>query len=115
MKKILLSLAALALSASAAFAQSAPFISGVTFSVTDPDAVVDIDDEENIFELNTPEVTLSMEFNGWNKAEADTLGYSPKLMVATGMGFVKENVNKSAINELPAGLYIVDGKKYIVR
>ena len=28
---------------------------------------------------------------------------------------VKESVNKSAINELPAGLYIVDGKKIVVR
>lgn len=28
---------------------------------------------------------------------------------------VKESINKSAINELPAGLYIVDGKKVVVR
>lgn len=87
MKKILLSLAALALSASVAFAQSAPFISGVTFSVTDPDAVEFVDEEENIFELNTPIVTLSMTFNGWDEEVATNLGYAPKLMVATGMGF----------------------------
>lgn len=28
---------------------------------------------------------------------------------------VKESVKKTAINELPAGLYIVDGKKIVVR
>lgn len=84
MKKILLSLATLALGASAVFAQSAPFISGVTFSAPGQEKV---DPEEDIYELPTPEVTISMEFDGWNDEEATKLGYAPKLMVATGMGF----------------------------
>lgn len=92
MKKILLSLATLALGASAVFAQSAPFISGVTFSVTPSAAVEDFDLEDNMYSLNTPNVALAMEFEGWNKAEADALGYAPKLMVATGMGFGVEPV-----------------------
>lgn len=84
MRKILLSLAALAMSASMAFAQDASFISGVTFSAPGQEV---IDEEENIYELPTPEVTITMEFKDFNATEMSNLGYEPKLMVATGMGF----------------------------
>ena len=87
MKKILLSLATLALGASAVFAQSAPFISEVAFSVIPTSAVDNYDKDENMFELNTPEVTLTMEFKDYNSTEIEDLGYAPKLMIATGMGF----------------------------
>lgn len=91
MKKILLSLAALALGASAVFAQSAPFISGVTFSVTSS-AVESYDEDDNMYELNTPDVVLTMQFEDYNEEDVKNLGYSPKLMVATGMGFGVEPV-----------------------
>ena len=83
MKKFLLSLAALALSTGAAFAQNA-FITGVTFSTPGQEV---IDEEENIYELPTPEVAISMEFKDFKATEMRDLGYEPKLMVATGMGF----------------------------
>lgn len=69
-----------------AFAQSVanPILSGVIFSAPGQEVV---DEEENIFELTNPEVTISMEFVDYNKQEAQALGYAPKLMIATGMGF----------------------------
>lgn len=84
MKKFLLSLAALALSASAAFAQDAvsEYISGVNFS-----APGQVEVDEGLYTLNNPEVTITMEFLDYEKDELAQLGYSPKLMVATGMGF----------------------------
>ncbi|MCM1429539.1 MAG: hypothetical protein NC097_07075 [Clostridium sp.] len=120
-----------------------PILSGVIFSAPGQEVV---DEEENIFELTNPEVTISMEFVDYNKQEAQALGYAPKLMIATGMGFgidpivydlesdnstftfamnektwgiagmlIKENIAPCEVNKLPKGLYIVNGKKVVVK
>ncbi|MDE6716975.1 MAG: T9SS type A sorting domain-containing protein [Muribaculaceae bacterium] len=89
MKKFLLSLAALTLSTGAAFALDAisPYISGVNFSAPGQEEV-----DEGMYMLDNPEVTITMQFEDYDATGVQALGYSPKVMVATGMGFGVEPV-----------------------
>lgn len=87
MKKFLLSLAALALNAGA-FAQSASFISNVTFNVAGQTQVYDGEEAiEDSFNVPSTTAVVNIDFVGYNASYVETNGITPMLMWTTGTGF----------------------------
>lgn len=88
MQKLLLSLATLALSASA-FAQGEQFISGVSFNAPNQTEAKDESGDiiENGYTVPTTNTTVKITFEGYNAQYVAENGIMPVLMWTTGTGF----------------------------